>query len=400
MLTKVLLWESTAGADTGVSYAGGIDLGQGHALFGGGDPFGRVRAAGATLHDVPPPDRPCPPGVFCREEALQPGDVHVHDLVSAPPRPLEPLDASCDTVLQPPPFSDVSSVTRGCFASTYGPLDDWPHRTPGGQWLACPATCVNQDDTCPLPTDADRDAVWSTVWVIPLGEAQLAAMGVSHLDGIDVIGADELAYTLSAISLLLNNQDLIEWACCMVQGWSPEPENPLFGTSLCDCLDRALNQDRMSVYLIADFQDASVTATGFATNLFPGGVGPDGRRGPVVNIRDAFWQQRIDAWLTADDGEALFELLNLATVLLHEMVHMCAIDSNPDCTPRELPAGEQCCWEEQRMIGSLFDWAMAQRYPCLQTALNCHAANPCLFANSAWEGGQFHSWGPGPWTPC
>jgi len=170
------------------------------------------------------------------------------------------------------------------------------------------------------------------------------------------------------------------------------------GTSLADCIsDYLTGRTPWSVYLIAgywDYHDKDCEAldlsgaTGSASGRFPGGVGPDGRTGVVIPIRKPFWVERLDVYLNGSETEALCVLLNLAEVILHELVHLCELDTNPDC---DVETTALCCWQEQRMVASMFAWAAVQRYPCLASDAACHADDPTLFANSGWLD-LVHTW--------
>lgn len=168
------------------------------------------------------------------------------------------------------------------------------------------------------------------------------------------------------------DQDLVEWVACLSAEWSPFDSS----SDLEGCIRDFLDQGTMSVYLVAGFKVYDTVCgmggpTGVATGGFPNGVGPDNRAGPVIPIRMPYWQDRLSVFLTGSDSEALCVVLNLATVLLHEMFHLCEADTNPDCNPDVT----ECCWQEQRMAASIFAWGMARRYTCLQGLADCHADN-------------------------
>ena len=65
-------------------------------------------------------------------------------------------------------------------------------------------------------------------------------------------------------------------------------------------------------------------------------------------------------------------------MIVHECVHLCEEDTNPDCDCMK----QVCCWEEQRMVESAFQWALAQRYPCLIDAPHCGMGDDATFASS------------------
>jgi hypothetical protein len=119
------------------------------------------------------------------------------------------------------------------------------------------------------------------------------------------------------------------------------------------------------------------SAQGAASNTFDAKVGPDGRTGPIIGLRSTARQAALAAFV-GGGANGLCAALALAATILHETLHLCETDTNPDCDP----AVKLCCWQEQRMITSVFAWAMAQRYDCLSMEPNCHAGDPAQFANS------------------
>lgn len=218
-----------------------------------------------------------------------------------------------------------------------------------------------------------------------------------------------MQFVLSAVAVLLDNADLALWAACRAVAWAPEGEDsgPYqsrfpsvdLGGSLLECLERFLTGiNPWSVYLISGFgpyddPSCDVTgATGMATEAFraTGGLGPDGRPGVVLPLDQQHLIKLLDTYVHGRCEEALCALVDLAGNILHELVHNCERDTNPDCTPEDV-APEFCCWQEQRMIGSMWEWAMAQRYPSLASTDGCHAGNICRFANSGWMGLQLVS---------
>ena len=57
-------------------------------------------------------------------------------------------------------------------------------------------------------------------------------------------------------------------------------------------------------------------------------------------------------------------------------------------TAADKPWGRETCWDEARMVVSMWQWAMAQRYPCLADIKDCQPhGDPVVFANSIKGGG-------------
>ncbi|MEQ1571577.1 MAG: hypothetical protein ABMA64_38470, partial [Myxococcota bacterium] len=184
--------------------------------------------------------------------------------------------------------------------------------------------------------------------------------------GADDSGIDptpeQLAFARSAIALLLANLDLVEWALCLAGSWSvdepPEENEEADTTALVDCV-LALVSGGMSVYLVWSFNEPDNSATGGATKRYS--TTPDGRTGPVVPLDAEKWQAGVVAHASGTlDG--LCAAITLAGVLLHEVVHLCELDTGPECPSS---ASDPCCGEEQRMSQSIFQWAMSQRFSCL-----------------------------------
>jgi hypothetical protein len=221
----------------------------------------------------------------------------------------------------------------------------------------------------------------------------------------------------ASIALLQDHLDLVSWAAGLVQSWSAE----IAGLKLAKLIEWLLTPDAggrlpfgvtyvSSAYgkLLESQTLVPANATGWAFTCAIPTI--NDQIGVIIPVRreDQPWMK---SWLPAfgeGGAKGLCAVIQVATMILHEFVHIIGDlwdpgegdrtgseasydgdesnlygttheqDDNkffigPDGKPllREGQLVEDSsyvrypCWDECRMVASLFEWGMAQRYPCL-----------------------------------
>jgi hypothetical protein len=94
----------------------------------------------------------------------------------------------------------------------------------------------------------------------------------------------------------------------------------------------------------------------------------DGSIGVLVPAYEA-GTLRAAASFAARDANAFCAVGGAAVNLLHELVHVCISRRDGESestigTSKDFGVGGGC-WQEARMTGFTFQWAMAQRFPCM-----------------------------------
>ena len=187
------------------------------------------------------------------------------------------------------------------------------------------------------------------------------------------VSADELTLIELAKWILVTNDDIIEWALCLVNAWCDD----LVDTDWDDCV---MDLVRGNDTLFAVVEDMDGDGAGAYTVVEPA---PDGSLGVLVPIGDPIFTSLVSTISNGSPQEVFCAAVAAATYFLHEMVHSCGdvnrnYLANPDAhhadwPPRGIPEEEwpppPCC-DEARMVDSIFQWAMGQRFPCLD-------AQPC-----------------------
>ena len=125
--------------------------------------------------------------------------------------------------------------------------------------------------------------------------------------------------------------------------------------------------------------------------------------GIIVTIDNIGWRAMIHNWKIGGTS-ALCAAIKTASLFLHELIHALGdfyknnTTSNYDRLLTSMgfeestgtvhednqdPSPSVACWDEARMIASIFRWAMAKRYPCLDTVHCCDSfENDRFFAYS------------------
>jgi hypothetical protein len=311
-----------------------------------------------------------------------------------PPRFPVPLPICFGPRMALPPFVSTLSTfpelwrTELCFVAEFGAITDWPATG------CCPP--LKSVGACSLPStagvvgtykaavgDADFQALWASPGWIP-------ANPIEALQGLQLY--------LGAIALLRDNIDIVKWVACLVNDWSPDMQ----GQNLPDCLaGLVLGTTPSTVSVIGAFApqpNGTPTAAAYTMND-PRTQTISGSVGVILPVAVAWWPDVIAHYLRdfAVGGEASFcASVAVAKTILHEFVHICGDGPAPSTNHNDPdPLGFTACWDECRMIDSAFQWAMAQRFPCITG--NCapcvgFMADPAVFA---------YSWITTTWThPC
>jgi hypothetical protein len=191
----------------------------------------------------------------------------------------------------------------------------------------------------------------------------------------------ELFY--ASLALLLDNWDLARWAVCHVNAWSPE----MRGLKMVDELEALLQRDAVGVSsLSVTFVSASGGNNEYATMwAFTKSIPTaDKTLGFIVPVNDPgeSWVDHLENYQdNTPDNFRLCVLVEIAHNILHEMIHIIGDEYSDGDLPRHPEIGYPAtsrgathiditkdvssCWDECRMIATMFAWAMSQRYPCL-----------------------------------
>lgn len=291
-----------------------------------------------------------------------------------PPAPATPLWPLVPGRLRPchvfgatiplPSFQDVDIVTQICFALEYGDTG-WPDTD------CCPPA-LNLTVTCDPPT---------------LAECLTMSLRVPEHDfdsTVDVTATSPAQYDRqifgAGMAVLIENIDIARWAICLAQSWSSEvPAVALpSGLSLLDRINEILTVGSdgsfpMNVTYVTDSADGANMWAYCDWQVPSDGVGV------IISISDQWWIDRVVRWRHGGDS-AFCAATQIAATILHELVHIagdvaydkCQLEQ-PTTLHEPTPSPRQTCpdtvlypcWDEARMVETIFIWAMAKRFPCL-----------------------------------
>jgi hypothetical protein len=264
-----------------------------------------------------------------------------------------------EDVITLPPFSAVFPATRRCFELEYGQSDHWPS-TP-----CCPPLRKSVPGCAPLTQVMPP--------IEPTTNAALARLAANPVVGITPAPPWDLVY--SALGILRDNADIVEWALCLVGNYSPDLGLPAGWADAV--MGLVMDESKYFVMAVGSF-GSGASAGAFSRHTNPG---PHrGKVGLVIPFQGAAWVPSQpppppapnrptwgNTWRATPDG-SFCTAVSVAGELLHEMVH---IEGNPihglggaihRPTPQFVCGGNAMpCWEETRMVASLFRWAMLQR---------------------------------------
>ena len=352
-------------------------------------------------------DRPTGPGT-----AL--GDHHHRGPDDEPPTPLSPPVG--DLVepglrMQIPPLGQdpQAAGTLACFELYHG-VSEWPDTD-------CTAPYRRLGRPCEPPSEAE---VTAALHLFPNHGNKYARdprkflrvpdTGFGGYPGTTPRGTrvlpvdpspDDLRLFGSAVAVLLANRDIAEWAACLVEAWSPETR----GLPMAGMVEAALDGTWPLHVSFVDRSISNPSSTAWAFTQREGASAMDGTLGIILPIRHPTWEaareerQRRYPLLHEDNPGAvgLCAATTYAGVILHEIIHIIGDHYTHEAagytsrygallrtsnygadTHAELDLEgtlhedmAQPCWDEARMVATIFYNGMGQRYPCLQHAERC-----------------------------
>ena len=350
---------------------------------------GPGRQEAARSHPLPAPAEPfteaptlgaIPPG------PLAPGLGPLTERPSLADVPFEPLSpqGDCDRrslrAIWPPEM--VDSATRRCFAWEYGKAD-WPVTD------CCPPDNM-RTRPCTPPSKTEAEAMFARLIDGSGWNPALADHATPSRADEQLLGA--------ALVILFANFDLAVWAACLVKAWSPE----MFGVNLVPSLERLMTLDGSG---LLPFGVTWVTSLGLASMAaFTRSIPEEERErlGLVVPIEPDWWTEKSARFAGTDSEDAFCAALQVAGTVLHELIHIIGDDrgavsagppvigilfgtvTNERGANHEDKSLANPCWDEPRMVATIFRWAVSQRYPCLASSANCSEyGEDWLFAHSS-----------------
>ncbi|MCA9491986.1 MAG: hypothetical protein KC621_18765 [Myxococcales bacterium] len=376
--------------------------------------------------------------------AFDPPDVDV----DVPPfRPVDDLNELPDDIpdlaicsrLAPPPWSaagagatvhgpgpsDMSYPIRECLRGTYGNLTDWP---PADH---CWAPCTR---SMPLPTQLPQLARDTTANVRLVTDDEMVQLINVNSDwgwkAATVYGDSvrEVAYFRSAVALLEQNIDIVEWAACTAA--SHDPRIP--GRQREAIVDQivAWISTGCNVYLFdhvlgghgfgaTDVIDSPrncssevgdpncVRQTGQCSSFeFPEGPGALASIWPTTYDLEPVYRNfvALDSTGGGDLAQAWSDLIVTASSLLHEFVHLAAerpsvaacmpgyatdaVARDPDGRPTvydlRIDPTLFRCWRLQNQVASMFRYGMSRRLPDAFASVDTNAPFGPVNDRPAW----------------
>jgi len=277
--------------------------------------------------------------------------------------------------METPAFTDVAPATQACFTVHYG-HEDWPS-------APCCPPALKEATECSIPT------LWDVLDVLfhlptreyePIDDSDKTVSATATLD-------DE-ALLAAGIQVLMDNLDIVTWAACLVQSWSPE----IWGLDLVGGLtDLLTRKDDGGFKFSKSWVESADNGAGMWAKTYDipfsdGGVGLN-----IPIAAGTIWSGIRLGW-DAGGEDAFCATFQVAAEVLHEMVHIVGDghDSGVESAavifyeldlkgPPDLPGvshevgAKAPCWDECRMVATMFLWAMSQRFPCLvPSVLNLH----------------------------
>ena len=303
-----------------------------------------------------------------------------------------------------PPFLQLAAATQMCFSAEYGKRA-WPDTDccppELGHALGVPRQCV-------APTAAQA-AVGARL--IP-NYANRYAQDPNKFDPNCTrpqapTGEDEQFFG-AAVAVLVDNLDIAEWVVCQVASWSKELDgyDELGTHSVVAAFQQLTTPARSGHFPIhvtyvdhpcADEKGNESTAWAFTLRQ----PAWDGTLGVILPIGHSHWIEQRDRYIR--DGRSAFcSTVDYAGIILHELIHVLADGHvNPSYRHRwgswsnsagalhDEPDGQfddpnvWPCWDEARMVATMFYWAMDQRYTCLGVGSCSKYSDTWRFAHSS-----------------
>ena len=304
-----------------------------------------------------------------------------------------------------PAFQDVYPITQDCFLLQHG-IRDWPATS------CCPPP-LNATNDCSPPTYEEYAAM---VLAVPCREWQFRD-GKPLVRPRQATSVDQQLFG-AGVAILLKNLDVVLWLVCLIQNWSPE-FNGL----------KRLDASRLILELMTVDENGRFPWTvTYVNNSSAGGAhmwaftyidrGNHRSVGLVMPVEGSTWIKRSQQW-SRGGTEAFCAAVQVASEILHELIHIVGDGFNsgdagaddplyptdgihgfdPMHNINEIGAWHESykdphtlmdesykfpCWDEARLAGTMFLWAMSKRYTCLATSGNCcvNREKPEFFAYS------------------
>ena len=283
---------------------------------------------------------------------------------------------------QLPSFTSVTSLTRTCFEEEG--FTDWPS-------TRCIPPLVHAKDECEPPNLLEYSLMSLAVpYHEFLYQERLDMMQTS----VRAPDAYDRQLFGAAMSVLMKNIDIVRWVTCLAASWSPEMRGLNLVQELNNLLTIQNGQFPFSITYIGFAQNGATMAAITLLDLdedpgvnedMPGLIIMIDEQNPQGN--DTIHAIRKENWKKGG-AEAFCASVAFASEILHEMIHILAdgyTGGDRDhhmnflgehdlfgALHDDVNLGNHHCWDEARMIGTMFVWAMAQRYSCLGDI-----SNPC-----------------------
>ena len=305
-------------------------------------------------------------------------------------------DGSEPPYLQMPDFQDIHPLTQTCFFEQFGKMD-WPE-------IGCCPPSLRQTTDCSPPSILEYMAMLLAVPrydKMPPSRSDFMRYAPPTAHDQQLFGA--------ALAVLKQNMDIALWATCLVESWSPE----LVGLDLAGFVRYMLTQRENGrfpfsiTYVLWGDDGATMTAIKpeFKTAEEIELVGEYGivlmiapTAEPAAVPSDSVHKRRMNQWLQGGT-DALCASVALASEILHEIIHIGADDYDSHIKDNhaeifgspftvddddidfigakhdKINSGNNTCWDEARMIATIFVYGMSQRYTCLSNATCCQRMN-------------------------
>jgi hypothetical protein len=255
-----------------------------------------------------------------------------------------------------PRFTGQIQHTQDCFLAQG--FTDWPPAD-------CESPCLFEDPSCSLPSQSAIDAASARlkfVRVTGLGEPVRRRWSES---------VAEVEVFATALAFLVENIDLVRGAICLTDAWVADvPAN-----WEDEVVNRILYRQPFRIGVICKGFGGS------AGSLTDNQTADNHRRlrCPVFPMDDKLVTGVVDSWTTGDDAARLCAVAMLAITIAHELVHSSG-DLVPDAGTTHQPPVDDvpACSDEPRMVDSILQYTLRQRYPCIDDAPCCTYGSPPL----------------------
>ncbi len=232
---------------------------------------------------------------------------------------------------------------------------------PSKYWGSCASTMLGSDAECAdLACDNTRSIPDMDDYA-----ARDVPLDIYDLRGKTSDCEDALADIIRAAwALLMANLDLVRWAACYVFG-------P--GEREAECLVNAINGMAAERDGILDiFSDGRLTDVDiYIVSPDWAGAGVSwGLRIMVIYAGHEYWNVATSQWCCGDNLTRTCMALDVATILLHELLHYCKYDSaDAEVSGTDVTVSDSCGLAY--LLEGAFKWAILGRYPDLAESSCC-----------------------------